>query len=72
MTWHEIDHIFPYLVFIYGIMMLIVLENKYLDRLASERMPAMLATMKSHKQLAYTCLWVGGLWSLQNLWYSSL
>jgi hypothetical protein len=52
--------------------MVIVLENKYLDRLAAERMPAMLSTMKSHRQLAYTCLWVGGLWSMQNIWYSTL
>jgi len=67
MKYETLDLIFPYIVFFYGILMVFVLENKALDRLARERMPAMGATLRSHRGLAWVCLFVGGLWSLQNL-----
>lgn len=63
-----LDFLFPFLVFFYGTIMALVLENKTLSRLAEERMPAMGATLRSHRHLAWVCLFVGGLWSLQNLW----
>jgi hypothetical protein len=28
-----------------------------------------LPTLRSHRQLAWVCLFVGGLWSLQNVWF---
>ncbi len=70
MTIAYLDQIFPFLVLSYGILMIFVLENKALDRLARERMPAMGATLRSHKTIAYVSLFVGGFWSLQNLLFS--
>lgn len=67
MTWQQIDHIFPYLVFFYGIIMIFILENKFLDRLAQEKMPQVAQMWKQRKPLAWTCFFVGGLWSVQNL-----
>lgn len=65
---HEtLDFIFPFIVFFYGILMVFVLENQFLQKIAEQRMPAMRATLRSHKNLAWVCLFVGGLWSLQNI-----
>lgn len=68
MTMIQVDYIFPFVVFFYGIIMVFVLENKFLSKLATERMPQQKMTMQSHKGLAWVCLFVGGLWSLQNVW----
>ena len=68
MTAHKLDFIFPFVVFFYGILMVFVLENEALDKLARTRLPTMSATLRSHKTLAWLCFFVGGLWSLQNLW----
>ena len=64
----NLDFLFPFLVLFYGMIMAVVLENKTLTKLAEERMPAMAATLRSHRNLAWVCLFVGGFWSLQNLW----
>jgi len=65
---HEtLDFIFPFIVFFYGILMVFVLENQTLQKLAEQRMPELGATLRSHKNLAWVCLFVGGLWSLQNV-----
>ena len=70
MNYEVLDYFFPFLVFSYGILMIFVLENKALDKLARQRFPAVGATLRSHRTLAYTCLFVGGLWSVQNLLFS--
>ena len=70
MRFETLDYIFPFVVFFYGIVMVFVLENQSLQKLANERMPAMGATLRSHKNLAWVCLFVGGLWSLQNVAFS--
>lgn len=65
---HEtLDFIFPFIVFSYGILMVFVLENQSLQKIAETRMPEMAATLRSHRNLAWVCLFVGGLWSLQNI-----
>lgn len=51
--------------------MVFVLENKTLDKLAGEKMPEFKVTMQSHKSMAWISLFVGGLWSLQNLWFGT-
>ena len=71
MRLETLDFIFPFVVFCYGILMIFVTENSFLDKLANDRMPDMRATWRSHKSLAWVCLFVGGLWSLQNLWLAS-
>ena len=70
MTLQFLDQIFPFFIFSYGILMIFVLENKALDRLARQRIPELGATLRSHKTLAYVSLFVGGLWSVQNLLFS--
>jgi hypothetical protein len=65
-----LDQIFPFLVFSYGIIMIFVLENKGLDTLARQRIPELGATLRSHRPLAYLSLFIGGLWSVQNLLFS--
>lgn len=70
MTIGYLDQIFPFFIFSYGILMVFVLENKTLDSLARQRMPEMGATLRSHRTLAYVSLFIGGLWSVQNLLFS--
>lgn len=70
MKYETLDYIFPFLVFSYGIIMIFVIENKSLDKLARQRMPDMAATLRSHRGIAYLSLFVGGLWSVQNLLFS--
>jgi hypothetical protein len=70
MKYETLDMIFPFLVFFYGIIMIFVIENKSLDKLARQRMPEVAATLRSHRGIAYTSLFVGGLWSVQNLLFS--
>ena len=70
MSYEKLDYLFPFLVFSYGFLMIFVVENKALDRIARERMPQLGATLRSHKPMAYLSLFVGGLWSLQNLLFS--
>lgn len=52
--------------------MVFVLENPVLARLGRERMGVVFANMNKHKSLAWVCFFLGGLWSAQNIWYSSL
>jgi hypothetical protein len=69
MTYEKLDHIFPYVIFIYGILCVLVLSSDTLLRLGRERMPADLWTrFQSHKIFAWISAVVGGLWILQNLW----
>ena len=72
MTPQKLDFIFPFVVFSYGLLMVFVLENPVLARLGRERMGAVFANMNRHKSLAWVCFFLGGLWSAQNIWYSSL
>lgn len=72
MKLETLDFLFPIVVFFYGIVVVFVLENRVLERLAERRLPAMGATLRGHRNLAWVCLFVGGLWSLQNLWFSTL
>ncbi len=71
MTYKELDFYFPFLVLFYGALMTFVLNSPKLMRLAEERFTAELLTqMQMHRTLGLLCLIVGGLWSLQNLWFT--
>jgi hypothetical protein len=67
MSWSELDSFFPLIVFIYGVFLTLVLESKTLDKLGKERLGLIHQSLSSHKVLAWICVYVGGLWSLQNL-----
>ncbi len=65
-----LDFIFPFFVFSYGILVVLVLENKHLAFLGQNRMPQLFAQLSAHKGIAWLSFWVGGFWSLQNLIFS--
>ncbi|NUN04929.1 MAG: hypothetical protein HUU57_04115 [Bdellovibrio sp.] len=52
--------------------MVLVLENPVLVRIGQERMGQAFANLARHKSLGWFCFFIGGLWSAQNVWYSSL
>jgi hypothetical protein len=69
MTLAQLDFIFPFFMFFYGILVTFVLENKALQRIAADRHFAPYQGLVAHRGLAFVCVIVGGLWSLQNLWF---
>nr|WP_295902093.1 hypothetical protein [uncultured Bdellovibrio sp.] len=72
MTPEKLDFIFPFVVFFYGLLMVLVLENPVLVRIGQERMGEAFHNLSRHKTLGWVCFFVGGLWSAQNVWYSAL
>lgn len=72
MTPQKLDFIFPFVVFSYGLIMVLVLENPYLIKVGRERMGQAFHQLSKHKSLGWLCFFVGGFWSLQNIWYASL
>ena len=69
MNYQELDAIFPYVMFVYGAIITLVLNSDKLMKIAEERMPAMYRERLVGAQvLANLSLWLGGLWILQNLW----
>lgn len=69
MTYQELDQIFPYFVFFYGLVVTMVLNMPELIKIGNERLPKeMMTQFQSHRLLALISLIVGGLWSLQNIW----
>ncbi len=72
MTPEKLDFIFPFVVFFYGLLMVIVLENPYLVKIGQERMADQFQRLSRHKGLAWVCFFVGGLWAMQNVWHSTL
>lgn len=72
MTPQKLDFIFPFLVFFYGFLMVLVLELPFFVRVGQQRMAQAYSELGRHKPLAWICFFVGGLWSVQNIWYSTL
>ncbi len=75
MNWVILDHYFPFFVFLYGFLVLIVHEaplfQKSLEKLSQTgHLSALMLQIKNRKAFAYTCFYVGGFWSLQNILFS--
>ena len=69
MNYHEIDRIFPFVVWLYGILLLVVVHHPQLLRRGQEFLPAQVVLrLQAHRGLAWLCFWVGGLWALQEIW----
>lgn len=68
----KLDFIFPFVVFSYGLLMVLVLENPVLVRLGEERLGTTFDSLMRHKSLGWICFFVGGFWAAQNVWHSSL
>jgi hypothetical protein len=73
MTLQKLDFIFPFFVFFYGILITFVLETKFAQRVAKARnislSDGVFAQLEAHRGFALISIVVGGLWSLQNLWF---
>ena len=69
-TVQKLDFYFPFLVFFYGLAITFILEIPYLVALAQKQMPSQYATFEKHRKIAVFSLYAGGLWSLQNIWFS--
>lgn len=63
----QLDYFFPFFVFLYGVLVVFVIENQKLKDLAQRRHPDWHQRLSSHRVLGYVSFFVGGLWSLQNL-----
>jgi hypothetical protein len=72
MTVEKLDFFFPFVVFFYGLLLLLVLENPVLVKIGEERLGAVfkqaMQQLSRHKGLAWICFFVGGLWSIQNVY----
>ncbi len=68
MTVEKLDYLFPFIVFFYGLLLLLVLENPVLVKIGEERLGAAFQHLSRHKGLAWICFFVGGLWSIQNVY----
>ncbi len=64
----ELDFYFPFFIFFYGLLMMIVLEVPHLVALAKKEMPAQYSLFEKHRKIALFSFYFGGLWSLQNIW----
>lgn len=63
MSLEKLDFIFPFVVFFYGFFVLVVYEIFYKSRYSH-----WLIGIRSRIGFAWLCFFVGGLWSVQNLW----
>ncbi len=63
----KIDFYFPFLIFAYGVMILLLLQSTRLRALALQKMPEYLHKWEQHRGIAFLAFVVGGLWSAQNL-----
>ncbi len=70
MSLQTLDFIFPFVVFFYGLLLLVVLESPFFRELGLQRMTAAYQRMATHRPLAWISFFGGGLWALQNLWLS--
>jgi hypothetical protein len=70
MTHSDLDLIFPFVVFAYGAVMTLVLNMRFFMDLADQRFPQQLVQqLNAHRGIGFVCLLIGGVWSLQNLWF---
>ncbi len=72
MTAEKLDFIFPFFVFSYGLLIVIVLQSSFLTRLGEEKMMFLFEALRRHEVLGWVCFFVGGIWSAQNVWYSGI
>jgi hypothetical protein len=71
MTPEKLDLIFPYVCFLYGLLMTVALHVPAVERLADEQFPSgIVSQWRSHRSLGLVCLLVGAAWILQNLWFA--
>ncbi len=67
---HKLEFYFPFIVFFYGLVASFALEIPQLAAIARKEMPSQYAALISHQKLAWISFFIGGIWSLQTLWFS--
>jgi hypothetical protein len=67
MTLAQIDYYFPFAVFLYGFLLVLVIEHPFFARLGEQRLGAAWNTLLQRKSLAWISFFGGGLWALQNV-----
>lgn len=67
----QLDYYFPFIMFIYGSCMSILLSSKMFERLETFGHAEVYQRLLRHRIPALICLFVGTLWSLQNLWLAT-
>lgn len=67
MSLSQIDYIFPFFVFLYGILILSVFHIPQLKTVLESQTHPVFLQLKTHEKLAWICFFVGGIWSLQNV-----
>lgn len=67
---HQLDYWFPFFVFFYGFLILLVLEGLPAVVRNEIRAHPWFEMIQKRKSLAWICFFIGGLWSLQNIWIS--
>ncbi len=69
MTPAQLDFYFPFIVFFYGFLAVLVLETPVFARLGRERLSDLWQGLEKRRNFAWVSFFLGGLWSLQNLWF---
>jgi hypothetical protein len=69
MTPQQIDYLFPFIVFFYGFLIIAVLEVLPAVVRQELRTRSWFEMIQKRKTLAWVCFFIGGIWSLQNVWY---
>ena len=65
---HLLDLYFPYIVFVYGIVMVLVTSSPALRKIAEEQFSqSLVQQFYGHQLLGKICFFVGFAWSLQRL-----
>ncbi len=69
MSVERLDFLFPFFVLGYGAVVTLVLHMPIMAK-AEEMFPQeWVEQLRGHRWLALACLVIGGLWSLQNIWF---
>ena len=68
MSVERLDFLFPFFVLGYGAIVTVVLHMPIMARAEELLPPDWVGQLRAHRWLAFGCLIVGGLWSLQNIW----
>lgn len=67
MTPEKLDFYFPFVVFFYGFLVLVVVEAPFFESALRRAGGADWLNLRAKRPFAWISFFVGGLWSLQNL-----
>jgi hypothetical protein len=62
----NLDLYIPWISLVYGFTLLVFPEIPVVNKFAESKAPQFISVFESHRKIAMICLFVGGLWTLQN------